>query len=252
MPDMPLTGRKAKAAEEEVDFTKGLPWAGEKHKFDPEQDAWERSSPPNPGPYEVQLDLSGSKLVKPKEDQKTWYYSINIEGRVTNKHVDEENSVAFATVTTRRGRGKDTSTALGAIAKLGYKDKIPAEVTPDWEVKSLAKILSKNPVITWVLDWKASYQEADGSWTNVCNTYEDFPKLADGSRLHSFKVTRKDGGSEIVNAKLFVAEWIGKGEKPKEQKKVAAQEVDLMDDLTSAPLPNAAPKKGVQDVLDLD
>ena len=214
-PEAATTGRKV------VDvFAEGAP-TGNAHEINTQEDAWERTAPPEYGRYSLQL-FPGENTVTVNENSKGEFesYSINIMAKVVNSTEDNNGAVAFASVTTRLGRGKEISTAAGLICKLGYdKSFKPGVEYTDLQVaKALVTALKKEPVIANNLcDWKASYsyQDAKGKtqWVNVANTMEDFPVDKDGNRDSIIKVTKRDGSRDEMSAKFFVREWGGKGSK---------------------------------------
>lgn len=242
---------------EKVDPLQGLPWKGNAMDIDPSEDAWERGAPPTPATYKVQLALQECEFVKydPK-DESRWGYNINIEGRIQGGEF--ENVPVFLRVSTFINRGKKTSTAIGALIKLGYKDKLPANPTPSWVATNLSKIVAKGPMADWEIDWRAGFKDASngGKWKTVASTYSSFPDSPHGGKMHTFVVTATGGGKEEVSAQLTVANWIGKGEEPKAKAKaagVAAEDLDLEEEAPKATgkLGKAAPKAVEEDELDL-
>ena len=222
---------KAKGEEVEVDFTKGLPWGGEAHDLDPEQDAWEFTAPPPHAVYTVELGLFEALLIKPdKDDESGWYYRIAIEGRIRDS--EEYNNIpAYLRVTTRLGRGKNISTVEGALIKLGLKDKLVGKkLTPKASAEALCKLLQKGPTTKWEIDWRASYQYVDkrtgnNRYKNVYNTYEDFPDSPEGGKNHQPVCTNHiTGGREQLEAQLNVVHWYGKGEEVKQKVKATVNE----------------------------
>ena len=222
---------KAKGEEVDVDFTKGLPWGGEAHDLDPEQDAWEFTAPPPHAVYIVELGLFEAKLIKQDpQDEATWYYRIAIEGRIRDS--EEYNNIpAYLRVTTRLGRGKNISTVEGALIKLGLKDKLVGrKLTPKASAEALCKLLQKGPTTNWEIDWRASYQYIDKRtgatrYKNVYNTYEDFPDSPEGGKNHQPVCTNHiTGGREQLEAQLNVVHWYGKGEEVKQKAKVTVNE----------------------------
>lgn len=234
---------RKKPVTETVNLTEGLPWQGEAKECDPNEDAWQTSAPPPAGVYEVELAVFSSELVKyDPEDEKTWSYVINIEGRVTNKHPEVEGANNFLRVSTYRKRGAKISTAEGALLKLGVaKDKLAAQkLTPQQVAKSLGKLLANGPITLWETDWTAGYEDADGKWHTVCSTYDDFPNDPEGGKQHAFRVTVGKGQTEEISAKSRVIRWIGKGEDSKPSRKskeianaavASALDVDLGEDV---------------------
>lgn len=241
-----------------VDLEKGLPWKGTAVDVDPTEDAWSYGAPPKPGLYKVQLSIYQFEFIKFHEtDESRWGYSINIEGRIQGG--DEDNIPVYQRVSTLFNRGKKTSTAIGALVKLGYGDKVPKQASPYWVGTNLAKIISKGPIVDWELDWKAGYKGADGKWQNVLSTYANFPNGPDGEKMHNFAITTPGGGKQELSAQLYMSNWVGKGEQPKAKAKaagVSAGDLDLEDD-TPAPKAKGEGKVGKakveeEDELDLD
>lgn len=222
---------KVKPLEEEINLLEGLPWKGTAQELDPNEDAWQRSDKPPHALYDVQLGLQKSVLMKEdKEDESTWYYAIDIEGRIQGG--DFDNVPAFLRVTTRRYRGRKISTAEGALVKLGFGDKLPKSVSPGSVAQTLVKQLAKGPLVKWEIDWRGSYKNSKGKWKNVAKTMTDFPRNGDGYES-TIRCTNDLGGAEIVEAQLQVVQWVGKGEEPKlkggKTGAVAADELDLDD-----------------------
>jgi hypothetical protein len=252
-----------------VNPLQGLPWKGPKRTLDPDQDAWAFSAPPLPGLYKVTLAEQKAEFIKyDKDNEATWCYRTNIEGRIEDEG-DSKGIPAFMMVSSYIGRGKENSTMLAAVVKLGYGDKLPKEggkivVSDDVLTKFLSKILAKNPSTTWELDWRCGYKYTETKtgkekFKNVCSTYDDFPDDPEheGQKLHKFVVTDATGGKQEVSAQLNVVNWVGKGEKPKV--KAAAAEVDLGEDLEvgetavkASPEKKESKKKEAEDELDLD
>jgi hypothetical protein len=247
-------GKKDKQEEVEVNLLEGLPWKGSAQELDSSEDAWAASERPPHNIYEVQLALQEAKLVKydPK-DESTWAYVVNIEGRIQGG--DYDNVPAFLRVSTRRNRGRKISTAEGALIKLGFKEKLPASVTPGMIAQALVKALQKGPVTKWEIDWRGSYQDSKGKWKNVAKTMTDFPKNGDGY-IPEIRVTNDKGGTEVIDAQLNVVQWIGKGEEPKLKagaKAVVADELELDDSpAVTTGIKNTAKPKEENDELVLD
>ena len=255
-------GAKEKAVEVPVDFSKGLPWGGQAQDLDPEQDAWQFSAPPPHAIYDVELALQDCTLVKYKEeDESTWFYRINIEGRITGTQ-EYDNIPAFLRVTTRRGRGKAISTAEGALIKLGFKDKLPKQTTPGMVAKALVAALGKGPKSKWEIDWRASYsyQDKNGNtkYKNVFNTYDDFPDTPEGGKNPEVKVTTVNGGTETIQAQLNVVHWYGKGEEVKPKAKAVSEELEIEEPTPikangqAAPVKKAQPKVMEEDEIVLE
>lgn len=249
-------GKREKIEQLEVNLLEGLPWKGDAQQLDPNEDAWAASEKPPHAIYEVQLGLQRSTLNKPNpKDESTWYYTIDIEGRIQGG--DYENMAAFLTVSTRRYRGRNISTAEGALVKLGYKEKLPISVAPGIVSQTLAKVLNKGPLTKWEIDWRGSYQDSKGNWKNVAKTMTDFPKNGDGTYIPTMKRTNDKGEPEIIDAKLRVVQWIGKGEEPKLKAKavtVAGDELELDDTPATGGVKNSekAKAKEESDELVLD
>lgn len=249
----------------------GTPWTGNAVSLDPTEDAWERGAPPKSGIYKVDLSEYETILRKYDEaDQKSWSYVTNIMGIISEG--EYQGMGAFMRVSTYVGKGKRNCTAVGAIQKLGYgaaldkfKDAGGAiKIEPGKLAVFLVKILAKNPMATWELDWRAGYTDKKGKFHLVCGTFEEFPLLdpkdPTKGRNHKLKVTNSEGGSEEINALLNVVHWFGKGEevKPRAGKVLAASAgVSLEDDLeigrpvaVVGPVGKGVPRGG--DELDLD
>jgi len=246
---MPLQGRKEKEESTPVDFSKGLPWKGTKNKLDPEQDAWKRGAPPLPGVYNVDLAVNAATLEKPKpSDESTWYFMINIEGRISDEG-DYKGIPGFMRVNTRIKRGADTSTAYGAIVKLlGVdiaKSKIPSEVEPGVIAKTLVNLINKGAKAKWEFGWRAGYSDSKGRWHTVCSTYDEFPESPEGGKESTVVVTTVDGGKEVISANSNITAWFGKGETVESKTKpvLKGDDLDLGEGVQVAAASAGAPVK---------
>lgn len=208
-------------AEEQKQITD---WAtapvGETYTVDTEEDAWEFGPPPPHGIYDVKLFL-GRDGVKANFDEngKFTHYVVNIESKVVSDNEDWNGAPAFPQmpISTRMARGKKISTCAGLLVKLGYGDKIKANVTDRALAKGLESALKREPLIKAELDWRGSYswknpKNGEDIWENVFNHYEDFP-IKDGARLHQVNVASKGGGTAEVRAQLRITRFFGKGDK---------------------------------------
>lgn len=189
---------------------------GKATKLNPEEDAWERTTPPPYGRYNLQL-FPGDPLVTQNDNKKGEFesYSISIMCKVVSEN-DSNDAICFATVTTRIGRGKEISTAAGLLVKLGYKLDPTKEYTDLQIAQFMVKALKKEPTIANNLcDWKLNYEypQDSGRWVSVCKTYDEFPVDSDGNRVNEVIYTRRDGTRDGGFAKFFVKEWGGKGSK---------------------------------------
>lgn len=206
-------------------FAAGAP-VGKASKINIEEDAWERIAPPPRGRYSLQL-FPADNAVTVNENKKGEFesYSINIMARIVKSTEDNNDAICWPTVTTRFGRGKEISTAVGLLVKLGYDKafKPGVEYTDLAIARAMVGALKKEPIIDNNLcDWKASYQD-DKGWHNIANTMEDFP-VVNGEREHIIKVTKRDGSRDELKAKFFVREWGGKGSKAETETVVVVKE----------------------------
>lgn len=200
----------------EVDLEKILAMpsgTGLKRALDPTEDAWERSAPVEPGRYTIKAFLSKEKVKMGYYDEakKEPWFTLNLECKIQSDDPDINNTTVFGGVSTRINARKKISTAAGLIAKYGFK--LPAEASDIDIVKLLKAALAKEKTIDVEIDWKAGYKEADGSWINLANTYEDFPDNPEGGKDYVIKATKKDNSKEEVRARLNITHWYGKDEK---------------------------------------
>lgn len=211
------TNKKGYAEPIEVDLEKilamGKAGLGTKRTLDATEDAWERSAPIPPGRYTVKAYLSKEKPKMGFYDapvNKEPWFTLGLECKVSSNDPDINNTTIFGGVSTRINQRKNISTAAGLIAKFGFN--LPPEASDAMIVALLKVALLKERPIDVEVDWKAGFKEADGSWINCANTYDDFPPNPEGGRDFVIKVEKKDKSKEEVRARLHITHWYGKDE----------------------------------------
>ena len=236
---MPEQRGKNDPVKVELSLDAGLPWEGEAREIDPNEDAWQRNAPPPAAIYEHELSLHDWQWIKYKEDdESTWSYQLNIEGRITEKHAEYVGIPNFLKVSTYRRRGAKISTAEGALVKLGVdKAKLAAAKLTHRQVSdTLKKILAKSPITLWETDWRASYEYVDKKsgekrYMNCMSTYDEFPDDPEtGGKQHVVKITTPMGGRDDVAAQSRVIKWIGKGEEATPSRKAAKATAAAVED----------------------
>lgn len=205
-------GREPNTVDVDLDKILAMTTLGPKRALDATEDAWERSAPIKPGRYSIKAYLSKDK---PKmgfydEAKKEPWFTLSLECKVKSTDPEINDTTVFGGVTTRINRGKKISTAGGLVVKYGYK--LPAEASDVDMVKLVTLVLKKEKPIDVEIDWKAGYKEADGTWINLANSYDDFPDNPEGGKDYELKITKKDGSKEDVRARLHITHWYGKDE----------------------------------------
>lgn len=195
----------------DVDLTaKGL-WQGDAVTIDPTEDAWARSSPAPRGDYDLKLFMAKkfAKLQKADNDETIQWYELNLECRIVNSEGGEYDSlVVFPKVSTYLGRGKNITTCMGLLQKLGYKiPQVPVDHLQ--QAKLLHMAIQKEPLARVLLDWSGW---SDKNQRVVYKTMGDFPLNEDGTYQHEVDIIANDGTRETVRATLKVRHWYGKNE----------------------------------------
>jgi hypothetical protein len=205
-----------------IDDWRKLTFDGPAVKYNLEEDAWGYPPPPPRGVYSIKCFLAKQGVQTYLADEKepsTLYLTGNIEGRIVENEEYEDVPV-FTTVNTRVFRGRDISTMVGFLVKIGAAKFIKNPGTPMQIADVFERVLKKNePVVKAEIDWRGSYQMRDDKtgldvWVNACNKYEDFD-LVPGSavRSHIKHITGKDGLPKDIRAQVRVTRFFAKGEK---------------------------------------
>lgn len=194
-----------------VDLTaKGL-WAGDAVTIDPTEDAWARSAPPPRGDYDLKLFMAKefAKLITADNDENVKWYELNLECRIVNSAEGEfDNLVVFPKVSTYLGRGKNTTTCMGLIQKLGYK--IPERPLNHVEQAQLLHMaIKKEPLAKVLLDWSGWSQKNNRV---VFKSMLDWPLNDDSTYQHEVDIVANDGTTETIKASVKVRHWYGKNE----------------------------------------
>lgn len=178
--------------------------SGVKVKLDLEEDAWAASVLPPHDRYNLRPTLAKNGLIwnPVSEKHAVAHYAVNLEMRIVSDDLDVHNYPVFMTVTTKLGRGRKISTCAGMIKKLGFKP--PEEMDDKMQAMMLIDALKKEKMVVGEVDWRASYQEVDGKWKNVCSTMYDFPKEEDGTYRSQFRIHNSKGTPEEIKAQLQV------------------------------------------------
>jgi hypothetical protein len=190
---------------------------GTAKKVNLDEDAWERTAPPPKGVYSLQLFVGDPVVsINYKKDKTFESYSIKMLAKVVNSTEDYNGAMAFPSVTTRMGRGKSISTAIGLLIKLGYGSKLDPtkEYTDKTIARAVVSALKKEPIIpSNICDWKTSYQDSKEKWQNVANTMDDMPVDENGEHMHIYSITDREGQRRELTAQFYIKEWGGIGAK---------------------------------------
>jgi hypothetical protein len=204
-----------------IDDWRKLTFDGPAVKFNLEEDAWGFPPPPPRGVYSIKCFLARQGVqtfLADEKDPSTLFLTGNIEGRIVENEEYEDVPV-FTTVNTRVFRGRDISTMVGFLVKIGASKWIKNPGTPLQIADVFERVLKKNePVVKAEIDWRGSYQMRDDKtgqdiWVNACNKYEDFPQIV-GSPLrnHIKNITGRDGLPKDVRAQVRITRFFAKGE----------------------------------------
>jgi hypothetical protein len=204
-----------------IDDWRKLTFDGPAIKFNLEEDAWGYPPPPPKGVYSIKCFLAKQGVQTYLADEKepsSLFISGNIEGRIVENEEYEDVPV-FTTVNTRVFRGRDISTMVGFLVKIGAAKFIKNPGTPMQIADVFERALKRNePVVKVELDWRGSYQMRDDKtgqdiWVNACNKYEDFELIKGGPLRSNVKhITGRDGLPKEVRAQVRVTRFFAKGE----------------------------------------
>lgn len=190
--------------------------------IDPTQDAWAVPPPPPKGLYRLKLFLSDEGVKLDYRDRKNRkpeeaYYTANLECRIVDNK-DYLNRIIFAGASTNIRQGKEISTMIGLLVKMGLKMQSGQKVDDFTVVQTFLKALAKEPVLQGFIDWSGGYkpeataQNPNPYYKNVFKTMDEFP-VVNGVRQHLWMHTLASGAREEIRAQARVNQWYGANEK---------------------------------------
>lgn len=169
----------------------------------PDVDAWEKVRPQDDGTYKVALFKGKTFLQMGRVDDKNPnsepFYTANLECKV-NDDSKWKDTVIFGKVSTVIGAGKETSTMISLMRKMGVK--VPARLTPKQQINLLNKCMALSPNLYVTGEWKA-WDMSRGEWIKQGMT--NFPKDENGKPNHLIR----DSKMNIVGAKWKPTRWWG-------------------------------------------
>lgn len=186
-----------------------------------EEDAWDTAAPPPHDIYCLKPHIAkngGKILLAGTKDSygniiKENYFTLNIEHRIISESDPDVHMIpVFQNLSSKFGRGKNISTAIGFLRKLGIK--VPSPIDDKTLLELLKQALSSERILFGEVDWRGSYQDSDGSWQNTHSSMSDFPKHPErkGEWLHKVRVTKKNGTPAEVQAQTTVKALYSKKE----------------------------------------
>lgn len=173
---------------------------GAEQEYDLSEDAWETAAPPPDGDYKVKLFRNKKFVEQAKTDDGDVFYRANLVCKITSDEDWSKVSV-FAKVSTYIPDGKNISTAVGLLLKLGVK--VPDKSTPLAIMRLLENTLKSEPQL-WVNgQWKA-WDMPKMEWIKV--GMRNFPETNIKGKFHHVV---RDSKGNTVNGKFSVEKWFG-------------------------------------------
>lgn len=164
-------------------------------------DAWESACPPPDGTYKLKLFEARNAYQMGMTDDKEVYYVVNLECKIQSDNKDLQDRTVFAKVSTLVSQGKEISTVVGLIRKMG--PNLPTKLTPKQQIQLFKRVLGKEPSLYATGEW-AAWDMDKGAW--IAREMKKFPKMENGKGYHH--VVRDSKGNQVT-AKWKVVKWLG-------------------------------------------
>jgi len=176
---------------------------GKEVEIDPNADAWGVACPLPDGIYKLKLFEARNPYQMGKTDDGDIYYTANLECRVQSDNSDLKDRIVFGKASTYVAQGKEVSTIVGLIKKIGPTIVVPTKITPKQQLQLFRRVLAKEPTLYCEGEW-AAWDMPKSEW--IKRGMKNFPKHEDGK---SFNHSVRDSKGNTVNAKWKVVKWYG-------------------------------------------
>lgn len=176
---------------------------GKEIEIDPNADAWGVACPPPDGVYKLALFEARVPYQMGENDDKEIYYTANLECKIISDNPELKDRTIFGKVSTYVAQGKEVSTIVGMIKKIGPTIAVPTKITPKQQLQLFKRILAKNPTLYCEGEW-AAWDMKKSEW--IKRGMKNFPMSEDKK---SYIHTVRDSKGNIVNAKWKPVKWYG-------------------------------------------